>query len=153
MKTFGVNALAELLERDRATVVRALRDVPSDAVERGQPRWKMVTAVAALDEHRLPNVGHDPDHDETPAVAYAQLDAAASAMRKLETVEARRGAAKAMGPLIAATDAITRRVGLATGTDPELVNLRADKLYQLYLRGLEVPCGWSSEQTWSAICQ
>jgi hypothetical protein len=154
MKTFGVNALAELLERDRATVIRALRDVPADAVERGQPRWKMVTAVAALHEHRRPDGGHDHDQmDPRLAAAYEQVDVANSAMRKLETVEARRSAAKAMGQLIAATDAMTRRVGLANGNDPELVNLRADKLYQLYLRGLEIPCGWSSEQTWSAICQ
>jgi hypothetical protein len=154
MKTFAVNGIADLLERDRATVIRALRDVPADAVERGQPRWKMVTAVAALHDHRRPDGGQDRAQvDPELSAAYEQVDEANSAMRKLETVEARRRAAKAMGPLITATDAMTRRVGLANGNDPELVHLRADKLYQLYLRGLELPCGWSSEQTWSAICQ
>lgn len=49
MKTFSVNALTELLERDRATIVRALRKVPPDATERKQPRWKMTTAIAAVD--------------------------------------------------------------------------------------------------------
>jgi hypothetical protein len=154
MKTFAVNGIADLLERDRATVIRALRDVPADAVERGQPRWKMVTAVAALHDHRRPDDGHDRSQmDPQLAAAYEQVDVASSAMRKLETVGARRHAAKAMGPLIAATDAMARRVGLANGNDPELVHLRADKLYQLCLRRLEVPCDWSSEQTWSAICQ
>jgi hypothetical protein len=152
MKTFGVNAIAELLERDRATVVRALRDVPADAVERGHPGWKMVTAVAALDQHTRPNGDHDTDQmDPTLATAYGQLDAANSAMRKLKTLEARRKAVKAMGPLISATDAITRKVGLANGNGPELVHLSADKLFQLYLRGFENPCDWSSEQAWSAI--
>jgi hypothetical protein len=49
MKTFSANAIADLLERDRATIVRALRDTPPDGKERGQPRWKMTTALDALD--------------------------------------------------------------------------------------------------------
>jgi hypothetical protein len=49
MKTFSTNALAELLERDRATITRALRHVPKDATEKGQQRWKMTTAIAAVD--------------------------------------------------------------------------------------------------------
>ena len=154
MRSFGVNAIAELLERDRGTVIRALRDVPADAVERGQPRWKMTTAVAALQEHGRPDGGRHRDQmDPRLAAAYAQLDAADSAMRKLKALEARRRAAKAMGPLIAETDAMTRRIGQANGNDPELVHMRADQLFQLYLRGLETPCGWSSEQTWSAMAQ
>jgi hypothetical protein len=152
MKTFAVNGIADLLERDRGTVIRALRDVPADAVERGQPRWKMVTAVAALHEHGRPDGGHDRDQtDPQLAAAYEQVDEANSAMRKLTTLEARRRAARAMGPLITATDAMTRKVGLANGNDPELVHLSADKLFQLHLRGMELPCGWSFEQTWSAI--
>jgi hypothetical protein len=50
MKTFSVNALTELLERDRATITRALRHTPPDGKERGQGRWKLTTALDALDQ-------------------------------------------------------------------------------------------------------
>ena len=62
MQTFSVNALAEMLERDRATVVRALRKVPSDATEKGQPRWTMKHALAALDA--LPGSHNAKSHRE-----------------------------------------------------------------------------------------
>jgi hypothetical protein len=46
---FSINALALLLERDRGTITRALRDVAPDRVERGRPLWKVSTAVDALE--------------------------------------------------------------------------------------------------------
>jgi hypothetical protein len=45
---FSINRAADLLERDRATLVRALRHVPPDDYERGQPRWRMQTIRNAL---------------------------------------------------------------------------------------------------------
>ena len=45
---FSINRAADLLERDRATLVRALRHVPPDGYERGQPRWRMPTIIDAL---------------------------------------------------------------------------------------------------------
>ena len=45
MKLFSAYAAAELLERDRQTLTRALRSTPADGQERGQPRWKMATAT------------------------------------------------------------------------------------------------------------
>jgi hypothetical protein len=45
---FSINRAADLLERDRATLVRALRHVPPDGYERGQPRWLMPTIIDAL---------------------------------------------------------------------------------------------------------
>src|SRR5438445_5324935 len=49
MKTlFSINRAADLLERERQTLVRALRHVPPDGTERGQPRWRMATIVDAL---------------------------------------------------------------------------------------------------------
>ena len=59
-QTFSANRIAELLERDRATIVRALRHTPSDATEKGQPRWKMTTALAAVD--RLPGSHNAKSH-------------------------------------------------------------------------------------------
>src|SRR5438105_3322496 len=45
---FSVNKAADLLERDRATLVRALRHVKGDSHERGQPRYRMRTITDAL---------------------------------------------------------------------------------------------------------
>jgi len=46
---FSINRTAGLLERDRATLVRALRHVPADGyAKHGQPRWRMETIRNAL---------------------------------------------------------------------------------------------------------
>jgi hypothetical protein len=46
---FSINAAANLLERDRGTITRAVRDVPPDGHDKqGNARWKMSTIVAAL---------------------------------------------------------------------------------------------------------
>jgi len=46
---FSINALALLLEHDRGTLTRALRDFAPDRVERGRPLWKVSTALDALE--------------------------------------------------------------------------------------------------------
>jgi hypothetical protein len=45
---FSINKAADLLERDRATLVRALRHVKPDGTERGQARYTMRTITDAL---------------------------------------------------------------------------------------------------------
>jgi hypothetical protein len=45
---FSINRAADLLEKDRATLVRALRHVPPDGYQGGQPRWRMPTIMHAL---------------------------------------------------------------------------------------------------------
>ncbi len=44
----SISGAADLLERDRATLVRALRHVPPDGYQNGQARWRMPTIVDAL---------------------------------------------------------------------------------------------------------
>jgi hypothetical protein len=48
---FSINALAELLEKDRRTVQHALRRIKPDSHERKNPRWRMRTAIDALAAH------------------------------------------------------------------------------------------------------
>jgi hypothetical protein len=45
------NKAAELLERDRQTVKRALRGVAPDGHERGSPRFKIATVMNAMASH------------------------------------------------------------------------------------------------------
>jgi hypothetical protein len=47
---FSINSAAEVLERDRRTVTKALRHTPPDAKQKGQPRWRLRTILDALDE-------------------------------------------------------------------------------------------------------
>src|SRR3954451_5897568 len=54
---FSVNKAADLLERDRATLVRALRRVTPDGTERGQPRYRMRTITDALGAQEARNGG------------------------------------------------------------------------------------------------
>jgi hypothetical protein len=153
MKLFSAYAAAELLERDRQTIVRALRSTPSDGRERGQPRWKMSTIVSALENNsfRDGKAGSGHEHDAQLAALYSKFDIADGTMRKLKSVAACRKAATAMAPLIAEMDALTRKVGLANRQDSELVHLRADKLFLLYLRGFEECCQWSMNECWEYL--
>lgn len=52
---FSINKAADLLERDRATLVRAMRRVKADSHERGQPRYRMRTITDALAAHEARN--------------------------------------------------------------------------------------------------
>jgi hypothetical protein len=150
LKTFSLNAIAELLERDRATVVRALRDVPADATEKRQPRWRMATAVAALERHNSTSSHHtstDDDADPALAAAYAKLDEAIASMEIAPTLVHRRSmAVNIVKPLLATTDRMLRAAGRAAGQNDELVSLRADHLGRIMLRTFERPCEWSFEE-------
>ena len=153
MKTFSVNAIAELLERDRATVIRALRETPPDATERRQPRWKMATAVAALERHnRISSDDIPGGNDPALATAFARLDGAIAAMEAEPSLERRRSMSiNNVKPLLAATDRMLRAAGITAGQDAELVHLRADHLGYVMLRTFVQPCQWSLEDALAAI--
>lgn len=46
---YSAYAASQALEKDRQTIVRALRDVPPDGKAGSQPRWKLATIVKALE--------------------------------------------------------------------------------------------------------
>jgi phage terminase Nu1 subunit (DNA packaging protein) len=48
--TFSIHAAAEILERDRGTVARAMRGVRADGEKGGTPRFRLATIIAALVE-------------------------------------------------------------------------------------------------------
>lgn len=147
MKLFSSFAAAELLERDRQTLTRALRNVPPDGHQRGVPRWKMSTIVRALEKHSSVSGGGASNVDPDLAAMFATFDAAYDAMAALPALAKRRAAAAALVPLIKGLDQGLRAHGRAIGAGDELANLRADQLYQLTLRGFEGPCAWSLDET------
>jgi hypothetical protein len=54
---FSINKAADILERDRATLVRALRHVKPDGHERGQARYRLRTITDALAAQEARNNG------------------------------------------------------------------------------------------------
>ncbi|MDB5505237.1 MAG: hypothetical protein JWR89_5139 [Tardiphaga sp.] len=156
MQTYSLNNLAEQLERDRSTLVKAMRNIAPDALVKGRPSWKIATASRALEAHMRVQVGNSSerpgnDHTSHLAALYACFDSAYETMRKRKTVTARRKAAVAMAPLIEEMDRQVRQIGIANGCGEELTNLRADKLFRLYLRGFESCCGWDTVEVFKHL--
>jgi len=62
---FSINKAAHILERDRATLVGALRYRQPDGFQDGQPRWTMalITAALALTPQARRNTGKCRDRD------------------------------------------------------------------------------------------
>jgi hypothetical protein len=165
MRTESANMLSQLLEIDRATMLRALRNVPPDnAKNPDRPTWKVSTAMNALIAHRASTGRADSRRqydgrgdfnsnwqDPLLVQLFAQQDEADAAMRKLPTLEGRRKAAIGMISLIMQVDKATRERGKINGGDHDAVDLRADSIYMLTLRGFEAPCAWSHAETWEAM--
>jgi hypothetical protein len=150
MKTFSVNALTELLERDRATIVRALRKVPPDATERKQPRWKMTTAIAAVDalpgSHNSPprRRGNDSSGSADPRIT-ALTDSCSDAILALQEMplHQRREVAKTkLGPMIKST--YYRLQDL-------IDECHAESIWHLYLNLTMTLCFWTHEEGWDFL--
>jgi hypothetical protein len=152
MKLFSAFAAAEMLERDRQTIVRALRNVPPDGEEGQQPRWKLATIVTALDRHSRPhNVANASGADPELIAIFRNFDEMCDAMTVLPTLAERRAAALKLAPEIAAVDRTSRQRARANGVDAELADLRADQLFRLYLRRFEKPCNWTDTECWENL--
>jgi hypothetical protein len=151
MKTFSANALAELLERDRATIVRALRRVPPDAVERKSPRWKMTTAIAAVDalpgSHNAPprRRSNDSSGNVDPRVS-ALIDPCSDAiiaLQEMPLLHERREVAKTkLGPMIQST--YYRLQDL-------IDECHAESIWRLYLHMTMTFCFWTHEEGWDFL--
>jgi hypothetical protein len=88
---FSINGASALLERDRRTVTKALRHTPPDKKEKGQPRWKLPTILAALDElpgssgaPRRHNTGHTSTSDDETFNIFETFVRASDAIVALE---------------------------------------------------------------------
>ncbi|KJC44813.1 hypothetical protein UP09_14275 [Bradyrhizobium sp. LTSP885] len=168
MKTESANALSQLFEIDRATMLRALRTTPPDAGDGSRPTWKVSTAANALAAHRASvarvdsrqhlnrngTASADTNYQDPLLVQlHAQFDEANARLRTLPTLEARRRAAIDMVPVIGRVDAALRERGRLNGLDADAVDLRADSLYALQLRKFEAPCQWTIAEVWAAMAE
>jgi hypothetical protein len=69
MHEFTINRCAEMFEKDRATVARALRGVPPDAGTTKRPLYRLATVVKALTVHDAKPDGRHGNGDTTRLAA------------------------------------------------------------------------------------
>jgi hypothetical protein len=153
METFTINRISEMLEIDRGTAVRMLKNVPPDAEKtKGRPTFKISTAAKALEAHRravgTANGGRGVVQNPPE---YTVFDQAYSAMKVLPTLAKRRAAAVKLIPAITDMIAAMREDGRSSGETPEVTAMRSDRVFQLTLRGFEAPCAWSHDEAWSNL--
>jgi hypothetical protein len=152
----SVNAAAEMLERTRRTVKRALRNTPPDSYEHGQPRWRLPKIIQALESSGAPMTqpryavtGNDLV-DQCDA-AFAQFDAAFEKLKALPTLATRRAAAIKLFPMAEMAIAAMQARDAADGLHPDHVALRGDRVFHLLMIRFEGPCGWSRNQVWEQL--
>jgi hypothetical protein len=159
MKLFSVNAIAEALEKDRATVKRALRNTPPNGKERGQPRWKMSVAVAAIDA--LPGTNYEKPRrhsnnsgggDPRIAKLYDDIQVAFDELQAIEDLEQRRAVAREKtGPLIAYNNEHLRDWSIENGHSEELASYRSENLWHLSINIVRHYCEWTDEEAYDEL--
>ncbi|WP_354098289.1 hypothetical protein [Bradyrhizobium sp. S3.2.12] len=145
---YSINRAADLLERDRATLVRALRRVAPDGLQGEQPRWMLRTIVDALavsardrretgryrDRYRL---RHSKLLDDLITTFEEQ-----AALIGAETSPAKRRAmALALAPQVAGYQAAYLVAGRAVRVDPDVLGVRADLIAQEMLEEITQAVG------------
>lgn len=148
MKTFSINALGELLEKDRGLIVRALRGTAPDATEKNQPRYKMTTAIAALERHAGKNSNSgDSGISADLQKMFAMLDAVADKIRNATTVDKRRKIIRTeFFETLFATTAAMDASAKASNEDTNYSMLRIAEHERVQLMVLRQDCGWNADE-------
>jgi hypothetical protein len=154
----SVSAASEVLERSRRTVKRALRGVPPDSHERGQPRWRLPVIIQALQGTGAPMVqpraasGDGDDRlDQECRTAFEKFDLAVAAMEKMLTLAQRRARAVELGAVAAEAVRKMRARDESTGLHEQHIDLRAQEVLRLMVWGFCAPCQWSKEEVWKHV--
>jgi hypothetical protein len=145
MQFFTVNGAAEVLERDRRTIARALRDVSPDDETKGR-RWKLATIVNALQGRSGRSLSDNVAADEVEAAH----EALAAGLEKMWAVAkdsgpeaARQVVRDGLGRLVGALDRALERglVGLKPH-EQYLLGLARDKAVTAAIGEILGACQW-----------
>jgi hypothetical protein len=165
---FSINGAAEVLERDRRTITKALRYVKPDKKERGQSRWRLRTILDALNElpgsnssrRRNDNTTYDdwnPDwKNQDPRVVWrdkrilasiAEFEKAFAEMEAIEDMEQRREFAVAkLAPLLLFHDRHFTQWLIESGGDDDTAYRKVSELWLLELVGVRSVCNWTEHE-------
>lgn len=151
MKTvFSINKAADLLERDRATLVRALRGIAPDGTERGcQPRYTMKTITDALARHEARKNSVSAEADLDLEQQFAELDEQYSRVQNAPTLDERRALAVRFFSAVAAMESTMYADANRHGEDPRLARLRAAEHTRINVLTLHGALGWNSDEVWA----
>jgi hypothetical protein len=156
MDEFSINRLASMLDVDRATLLRALKDTPADAGSEPKPLFRVSRAVKALDHHRgkldrrrkSDNGGGAVTVDQQRMfVMFVRLDDLHGKIEGAETVEERRRLMREeFFPLLPATTTAMREDSKQSGEDERYGGLRIHEHERMQLVTLRHCCGWNSDE-------
>lgn len=147
---FSINRAADLLERDRATLVRALRHVPPDGYQAAQPRWRMATIVDALaikpkarrktgkfrDRY---SIGRSKALDGMQCIFEKQLGLISAE----KSLNKRREMAVALAPLLQEYQATYLDLGrMLRLVDDDVLSARADLIWQEMMKEVGEAAEW-----------
>jgi len=149
MKLFSAFGAADLLEKDRQTIKRAVRDLAPDAFENGKPRWKLARIVEALNAQAARNkcasaaVNHDLPRK------FAELEAQYDGVQNAPTLAERRKRARAFFPFLAEVESAMYADAKRHGEDPRMTHLRVAEHTRQHLFTLRQALGWTFDEIWS----
>jgi hypothetical protein len=155
---FSISGASDAIGRSRRTVAKALANVKPDAIRSGLKLWSMAKIIAAVNANTEAPLITKTDGGTVltgiaaqAAIAFEEFDKAYDAMKALPSLQARRAAAHKMQPLFAESISLMRGRDRDAGLHPEHVDLKADKVAFLMVRGFEGPCEWSLSEVWQAM--
>jgi hypothetical protein len=143
---FSINRAADLLERDRQTLVRALRHVRPDGTERGQPRYTMRTITDALAAHEAGNNGSNATLNHDLRRKFAELEALYNAVQNAPTLAERRKRAQPFFPFLAEVESAMYADAKRCGEDPRITGLRVPEHTRMNLFTLRHALDWSCDE-------
>jgi hypothetical protein len=147
---FSINGAAERLERDRATLVRALRHIPPDGYQGGRPRYTMktITDALAVKPHERRETGRYRDRfsiGRSRALDGLRLmfEKGVASISAEPSLTRRREMAVALAPLLAEY----QKVYLSTGrslrlADDDVLGARADLIWSEMMSEVSAAASW-----------
>jgi hypothetical protein len=151
---FSVNRLASMLDVDRQTMVRALKDTAADAGSEKKPLFRVSTAVAALDRHRgkpdrrrKQSDGGDVAFNRELERMFLRLDELRDKIEATPTVEGRLTLLRErFFSLVSETCRAMRADGESIGEDDVRLSLRVDAFERMQVITMRHLVGWNTDR-------
>lgn len=151
MKLVSAFGAADLLELDRQTVRRALRQVAPDGYENKQPRWRMKSIIDAVDRHLGRNSAPRVANQSRLDTAFNEFDEGCAALGAIADLQTRRQEVRRVMLLLIELDNAMRSEARASREDDLRASLRCDQHFRVAMRSFEHPCEWTRDECWKVF--